>query len=408
MRNAKLLATLLLLGAHPLACSGESPATSSTVGGTTGTTTTAPPEPDCKADADCASTTDTPLCDVPSGACVALPPGYQIGWKDGSAESVWFVPVYETGVSRQPTDLAFNPAKPTELWASNRKDGSVIIVQKPGESDSTFVRRKDPAADHFMNRPPAIAFGAMTEAWGQTWGTCGDGDNGGNDFMGAALFSADPAVFAKPTPDGLGSHLDMLHSTSYCRGIAHVEGNLYWVFNGDKKSLDLYDFKEDHGPGMDDHSDGVILRYAVGKVLGVDGVSSHVFYHPGDLQLYIADTGNKRIAKLDTKSGTVGKSFGGLEKVATRKYVDGAVLVDVVPAGLLEEPSGIEVHDGVIFVSDRATSRFHAFDMEGKPLRQLDTGLPPGSLSGFTFGPDGKIYFADFITSTIYRIDPHG
>ena len=52
------------------------------------------------------------------------------------------------------------------------------------------------SAMHFMHLPPAIAFGA-----GDTFGTCGDGDNSGSNFMGPALFSADPAVFAKPTPD---------------------------------------------------------------------------------------------------------------------------------------------------------------------------------------------------------------
>ena len=319
---------------------------------------------------------------------------------------MWLVPVYETPTPRQPTDLAFNPAKPTELWVVNRKDDSVVIIQNPGTPEAEAIRRKDPAADHFMNKPPAIAFGAMTEEWGQTWGTCGDGDNGGNDFMGAALFSADPAVFAKPTPEGLGSHLDMLHSTTFCRGIAHVEANVYWVFNSDKKSLDYYDFQKDHGPGKDDHSDGEIFRYALGKVLGVDGVPSHLFYSPDDLHLYVADTGNKRIAKLDTTSGTVGKSFQGAEPVVTRKHVDGAVLVDVVPPGTLEEPSGIELHNDLIYVTDRATSRFHVFDLTGKPVRHLDTGLPTGSLAGFTFGPDGKIYFVDYITSRVYRIDP--
>ena len=36
---------------------------------------------------------------------------------------------------------------------------------------------------HFMHRPPALAFGVEAAPWGMTWATCGDGDNGGNDFM---------------------------------------------------------------------------------------------------------------------------------------------------------------------------------------------------------------------------------
>jgi outer membrane protein assembly factor BamB len=87
--------------------------------------------------------------------------------------------------------------------------------------------------------------------------------------------------------------------------------------------------------------------------------------------------------------------------------MDGAVLVDVVPPGSLEAPSGLEVRNGLLYVSDNVTSRFHAFDMmSGQLVRTLDTGLPPGSLAGLTFGPDGKVYFVDILSARVYRIDP--
>ena len=383
---------ILFLGSHAVACSGES---------------SVPADTSCKAHEDCASSPGTPLCDAPTSACVALPQGHPIGWTDGSPGSVNFVIIHEPDKPREPTDLAFNPSKPTELWMVNRKDDSVIIIQNPGEPTMSWERRRDPAATHFMDRPPAIAFGAVSAEWGQTWGTCGDNDNGGDDFMGPALFSADLSVFAKPTPLGLGSHLDMLHSTTFCRGIAHVEANRFWAFNSNKQSLDLYDFTLDHGPGNDDHSDGTVLRYAKGAVLGVDDAPSHLFYNAEDHHLYIADTGHKRVAKLDTQSGTVAGNFTGLEPVASRKNVNDAVIVDVVPPGALEAPSGLEIHEGLLYVTDRTTSRFHAFDMTGKEVRKLDTGFPPGSLAGFTFGPDGRIYFVDTISGRIYRIEPH-
>ena len=92
--------------------------------------------------------------------------------------------------------------------------------------------------------------------------------------MGPALFSSDLDVFATQNQQtGLGSHLDMLHSTTYCRGIAHVEGNVYFAFNSKRNSLDMYDFAEDHGPGFDDHSDGKVYRYVEDNVTGLDGVS---------------------------------------------------------------------------------------------------------------------------------------
>lgn len=395
--SAATLSTLFFLG-----CGG---------GGETGTggaggTSTGTPEPDCKANADCSSTPETPYCDGAVGECTAPPAGGPLGWGDGSPSSVMLTLILEEDKLRNAVDLEFNPSNPAELWVVNQKDDSVIIVQNPGTPDIKWNRKHDPDAMHFMHRPPAIAFGAMVPTWNQTFGTCGDGDNGGNDFMGPALFSADPAVFAKSTPGGLGSHLDMLHSTTFCRGIAHQEANVYWVFNSTKRSLDKYDFGDDHGPGNEDHSDGKIYRYVPGQISGVDGIPSHLFYRVEDAQLYVADTGNKRIAKLDTTTGTPGSKFSGQESIALRETMKDATFVDFVPPGTLEAPSGIEAHGELVYATDNAQSRLYAFDMSGQVVRTLDTGLAPGSLAGLTFGPDGKVYFVDVLTSRVYRIDP--
>ena len=257
MRFSRLIA--LVVAGTVSACSGEDSTASST---TTPTTTPPPrpPGPSAQQSTDCTASADKP---------------------------------------RIPTDLAFHPDRPDELWIVNRNDDSVITIKNPGTPNAKAQRRHDPDAMHFMDFPPAIAFGV-----GDTFGTCGDGDGGGDNFMGPALFSADPAVFAKTTPNGPGSHLDMLHSTSFC------------------------------------------------------------------------------------------------------KYMDGAVLTELVPPGTLETPGGIEVQDGLVFVSDNATSKFYAFDAQGQIVRTLDTGLPAGSLAGFTFGPDGKVYFVDMISGRAYRIDP--
>lgn len=402
MSFAKSLSLVLPVSLFLGACGGEPDETDTP----STTTTTTTEDQGCKADADCAGTPESPLCDVPSGECLALPPGHQVGFRDGSPGTVALVVIHEPDKLREPVDLAFNPSNLAQLWVTNRKDGSVILIDNPGTPESKWVRMRDPAASHFMNRPPAMAFGVVLPEWGQTFAVCGDGDNGGDDFMGPALFTANLDIFATQTPGGLGSHLDMLHSTTFCRGIAHVEESIYFVFNSTKKSLDRYDFGKDHGPGNDDHADGRILRYAQPMVLGVDGIPSHLVYSPADKQLYVADTGNKRIAKLDTLSGEIGNGFGGLEPVEERKIVQDAVLVDVVPPGTLEAPSGIELHDDLLFVTDNATSRFYVFDLAGKFIRHLDTGLPPGSLAGFTFGPDGKVYFTDMLSSRAYRIDP--
>lgn len=391
--HALLLATVLVS-----ACSSE-PTTSSSSGGSSGTA-----GPPCNADTECSG--GTPLCDTTAKACVALPPGNEIGYRDGAAGSVAFTEIYKADAAAKLTDLAFDPQS-GNLWVIGYGDNSTHVGNGVMEGKGTWKRAVDPAAKHFMHKPPAFA---MTG--GGFWGICGDNDNSQNGpanlFMGPATFSMDPNIFGKRTAGGLGSHLDMLHNSPNCKGIAHVDGSKFWVYNGYDNALDLYDFGQPHPPGGDDHSDGKIFRYAAGKVKpSTDGTSSHLFYDAEDGLLYAADTGNGRIVKLDTKSG---KKGGGLDRanepLVDEGMFDGATLEEVVPPGTLEKPSGLEINGGLLYVTDAATSQFHVFDKSGKMIRSLSTDLPGGSLSGFTFGPDKKIWFTDRVGGRVLRIDP--
>lgn len=352
----------------------------------------------------------TEACDTAVAPCVAASTGAELGSGDGSPESVTFTEIYgDAKEAQQLVDLAFAEKDPTQLWVLAYGDSTVHIGTGVTEtSNGEWQVLRDPAAGHFMYKPPALAMGADGY-----WGTCGDNDDSQNDprgepryFMGPATFTTDLTVFAT-SPTNLGSHYDMLHNTSFCRGIAHQEANIFWTFNGQFGSIEKYNFNEWHEPGGDDHSDGEIYRYVTGKVKGVEGVSSHLFYDPSDKMLYIADTGNQRIARLDTTTGEEGSPVSPRNEILKRSAVmKNAIIEDVVPAGTLEQPSGIEVKDGLIYVTDAATSTFYVFDKSGDELRHLETGLPKGSLSGFTFGPDGKIYFTDRNGGKVIRIDP--
>jgi sugar lactone lactonase YvrE len=233
-------------------------------------------------------------------------------------------------------------------------------------------------------------------------------DGTGNLFMGPAMFTTDRTIFAKRVT-GLGSHYDMLHQTPFCRGIAHETANVYWTFNAFDSSIDKYNFNKDHGPGEDDHSDGEIYRYVPGKVKGAeDGTPSHLVLDPNDQFLYVADTGNGRIVRLDT---TKGEKTGELERynedLKDSGLMTGVDLEVVVPPGVLEKPSGIEVKNDLLYVTDAATSTFHVFQKDGTEVRKLSTGLPAGALAGFTFGPDDKIWFTDKVGGKVLRIDPN-
>ena len=339
--------------------------------------------------------------------------GTEIGSGDGSPASVTFTEIYSVSKRAELVDLAFAEKDPTELWVIGYGNDSVHVgTGVTGESNGEWKEYVDPAAGHFMHKPPAFAMGADG-----FWGICGDNDNSQNDprgasepnyFMGPALFTSDLSIFATQNKKtGLGSHYDMLHNTSMCRGIAHMEANWFWTFNGQLGSIEKYNFAKPHEPGGDDHSDGEIYRYVERQVKGVDGVSSHLFYDASDKMLYIADTGNQRIAKLDTTTGKLGDRLPLRNEVLAKSGImEGATVEDVVPAGTLEQPSGIEVKNDLIYVTDTATATFHVFDKTGKELRKLETGLKAGALSGFTFGPDGKIYFTDRNRGKVLRIDP--
>lgn len=366
----------------------------------------------CKADPDCAATAGKPRCDVPTGACVALPPGHEIGLGDGTASSVTFTEIYAVGSASEPVDLAFHKERADELWVIGYGDDSIRVGTGVGTDAMKWKRIDDPAAMHFMHKPPAITMG--TPAF---WATCGDSDNtdgaghagdgSAKYFMGPALFSTDLTILGKETGTGLGSHMDMLHGSPFCRGIAHVSENWFWVFNSHDKSLDKYNFAKDHGPGKDDHSDGEIYRYAPGQVKGAeDSTPSHIFYDDTDKFLYVADTGNQRIVKLDTAKGTKGGALPRqMEPLKAQGIMKNTNVEVVVAAGTLKKPSGLEVRGEHLYVTDAETSTFHVFDKAGAEVRKLATGFAPGSLAGFAFSGDGKIYFTDKVRSRVFRID---
>jgi sugar lactone lactonase YvrE len=239
-----------------------------------------------------------------------------------------------------------------------------------------------------------------------------------NDFMGPALWSTDRAVFGESNPEAieylsnlygfytdLGSHLDMLHQTPLCMGIAWEDDNVFWTFDGLTGSISRQDFKEDHGPGWDDHSDGEILRYVEGDVLREPDVPSHLVYDDASGLLYVADTGNGRIAVLDTTTGTPGADLPRIEPYPVHRRMDGAEIRTLVDGadGHLVRPSGLALHDDHLFVSDNATGRISAYSLDGELLDWIDAGAQTEGLMGIEFGPDGGLYWIDAVAARVTR-----
>lgn len=323
-----------------------------------------------------------------------------------------------TGCLNKPTDVAFNPRRKNELWATNYGDNSVCIVMDATATTLKSERRIEPSNNHYMPRPMAMAFGgdsttfSVLGTFASANDSAGDGHpDDGKMWNGITLWSSDLDTFGKYSRNGGNSHLDMLHDSPLARGIAWEKDNIYWVFGAMLQDITRYDFAKDHDRGNADHSDGSQWHYAAGMVKGVTGVPSHMFYDPSTKLLYFADTGNKRVARLDTTVGTLNPKrhtrMNDNPETRIDAVMDGAKVTEVVTAGAgLSQPAGLDVAGKVLYVSDFATGLIYAFDLEGRKISSLDTKLGAGKVAGLAVGPDGKLYFASMGSNTLYVVAP--
>jgi hypothetical protein len=213
------------------------------------------------------------------------------------------------GIAR-PRDLDFKPNS-NEVWVcnyANSTGGTMVIVYDAGKPTQSSQFRKDTHSDHFMAYPSAFAFGTDGR-----WGSVGEirSTAGSSTFMGPSLWSSDTAIFARVFQSNwgaglpLGSHLDMLHQSPFSMGIAHDTGLAYWVMDGFNGNICRYDFVSDHGPGYEDHSNGIIHRYTDVSFSRVTGIPSHVVLDKESGWLYFIDGGTKKVKRMNTLTGSV-------------------------------------------------------------------------------------------------------
>jgi len=327
-----------------------------------------------------------------------------------------------------PRDLDFSPAVENELWVVNRSDDSTTIYSDAGTASQTSRHVVDPYAPHFMEEVSSIAFGAAMHSGSDlpNFSTCQESTNTfnglqeGDEFMGPTLWSSDPAIYGETNPAAvdylsnlfgmyvdLGSHLDMLHETPLCTGIAWEEDNIYWVVNGKEGAINRIDFQDDHGPGFDDHDDGIIGRYVAGELSRVPDVPSHLEFDQNSAFLYIADTGNNAIKVLDTSSGTRGNSLPGTEPMVDHYEVDDAsiwTLIDGAVQGM-EQPSGLALVENTLLVTDHGTGIISAFNLDGELIDWVDTGAGSGALMGIVARSLDDIWFVDAKVNMVIRFE---
>lgn len=334
---------------------------------------------------------------------------------------------------KKPSDLEFNPYVQDELWVTNYEDSSMVIIKQASRASRSWERRIDPeGGQHFMPKPSAFAFGArettIVDADGKmvegTFATCPAFQD---DYIGPTLWASDLRIFAiakamRVPPfngrdtggEGPGSHIDMLHLTPMCLGIAwEGPGHVYWTYSGSRSMFVKYDFGKDHGIGNADHSDGSEWRYPVAGIQHVPGVPGHMQFDRQSQVLYLVDAGNARVLSFDPASATESSPMpwtDNVDQLGKATDVKGGKLVEVVAKSYgLVLPSGLEIRDRHLYVSDAETATIHKFTLTGEPVGKMVlagfSGLGKGSLSGITFGPDGKLYLVDMAGGRVLRLD---
>jgi hypothetical protein len=366
-----------------------------------------------------------------SGPGAGLPADTSIDVLGGGTHDPVDVVITEIGTQvdglNVPRDLAFNPQVAGQLWVVNVSDDSIVVYENAADAPIPHHFIGALGGEHFLANPAGLAFGVPGR-----FATIHDedqptqGEQTPADFMGPVLWTSELAAF----DGGDESHYDMLHNSPLGMGIAWERDNIYWVFDGYHNAIVRYDFVQDHGPGGVNHEDGIITRYVEGQVKRVPGLAkqsppSHMEFLPGTTHLYIADSGNGRIGKLDVATGSAGPPIGPNYDGCVMNSMAGATVETVVDgnaeipladgSGFLKMPvpSGLAIAKmdvggvqlDVIFVTDNSNSTIFAWSTEGELLDYLQLDVPAGSLGGIAVGTAGDLWLTDAVANKVLRIE---
>ena len=297
-----------------------------------------------------------------------------------------------------------------EVYANRLEPGgSNVIYFEAGLEEQTSEYRKDAYSNHFMNTASSMAFD--DEGFFANTIECKDGNNNPTGyFAGPTLWDADLSVYAVVNQNNnqLGSHIDMLHQSPYGMGIEYAgSGNIYWIFDGFHSAIVRYDFATPHAYGGDNHADGKVWRYGEIQVDREEGVPSHMILDDETGLLYIVDTGNQRILKFNTASGDFDYNLSPYGENLNQYWMMENAEWEVYINTGLDKPSGIDLYEDRLVVSDYASGEVIIYDISADTpaeLGRINTGST-NNIMGIKIGPDQKIWYVNYASNEVIRID---
>ena len=323
----------------------------------------------------------------------------------------------------KPRDLDFHtlPGRTNELWVINENSasfdqnfgGSTVTYYNAGSDEQWADYRKDSYSGHFMHTASAISF-SDNGGFANTLDVQDANGNPNGYFSGCTLWDSDTTIYARINQNGplLGSHWDMVHQSPFSVGIAAETENIYWLFDGYHSTVAKYNFQEphpDHEHGGEDHSDGIVYRYDEIDIERVSGLSSHMALDNETGYLYICDTGNQRIIKMNTNTGTINYSLTPYgENIEGYYSMVGAQYETIIDSGLVL-PTGIDIYENYLIVSDYSNGDIIFYDLDNlginQELKRLHTDRENDVMS-IKVGPDGTIWYVGTNSNALIQIIP--